>query len=153
MKKTIQHLQIAYYSVYLAAIAAATSGYFILKAGIYIDPLSLIGTILETLLILLIIGSAPITLATFNKKLKEWGLDNKELRLEKYRKAGLIRIGIIGMAVVLGVLFFYIMNSKSMIFSAGIAAIALILCKPSATKIMIELNLDETENSLDQTEN
>jgi len=32
-----------------------------------------------------------------------------------------------------------------MIFCAGIAAIALFFCKPSAQKIELELKLDETE--------
>lgn len=146
MKKTIQHLQIAYYSVYIAAIAAATSGYYILKSGTHIDPLSDLGTVLNTILIVLIIGSLPITLALFNKQLKKWViLEDKEMRLEKYRKAGIIRIAIIGIALILGVLFFYIMNSQSMIFCAGIAAIALFFCKPSAQKIELELKLDETE--------
>ena len=146
MKKTIQHLQIAYYSVYIAAIAAATSGYYILKSGTHIDPLSDLGTVLNTILIVLIIGSLPITLALFNKQLKKWViLEDKEMRLEKYRKAGVIRIAIIGIALILGVLFFYIMNSQSMIFCAGIAAIALFFCKPSAHKIELELKLDETE--------
>lgn len=146
MKRTIQHLQVAYYSVYIAAIAAATSGYYILKSGVHIDPLSSLGTIINTFMIIFIIGSLPITLALFNKQLKKWVvLEDKEMRLEKYRKAGIIRIAIIGIALTLGVLFFYIMNSQSMIFSAGIAAIALFFCKPSAAKIETELKLDETE--------
>jgi len=146
MKKTIQHLQIAYYSVYMAAIASATAGYYVLKTGTHIDPLSSLGTILNTVLIVLIIGSLPITLAVFNKQLKKWViLEDKEMRLEKYRKAGIIRIAIIGIALILGVLFFYIMNSQSMIFCAGIAAIALFFCKPTAQKIESELKMDETE--------
>ncbi len=154
MKKTIKHLQIAYYSVYIAAIAAATSGYYILKSGFYIDPLSSLGTVLNTLLILFIIGSLPITLALFNKQLKKWiALENKELRLEKYRKAGIIRIVVIGIALLLGVLFFYIMNSQSMIFCAGIAAIALFFCKPTVAKIETELKLYDTESQSTDIEN
>jgi uncharacterized membrane protein YgaE (UPF0421/DUF939 family) len=68
-----------------------------------------------------------------------------ELKLKKYRKAGLFRILVIGIGLVLGVLFFYIMGLQSMIFSAGIAAIALFFCKPSEAKITIDLQLDTQE--------
>jgi hypothetical protein len=146
MKKTVQQLVIAYYSVYIAAIMAAVSGYFILKAGIRIDPLSDTGTTLNTLLIILIIGSMPVALASFNRYLKKLQLlDDMELKLKKYRKAGLFRILVIGIGLVLGVLFFYIMGLQSMIFSAGIAAIALFFCKPSEAKITIDLQLDTQE--------
>ena len=146
MKKTVQQLVIAYYSVYIAAILAAVSGYYILKAGIHIDPLSATGTSLNTFLIILIIGSMPVALASFNRYLKKLQLINDlELKLKKYRKAGLIRIYVIGVGLVLGVLFFYIMGLQSMIFSAGIAAIALFFCKPSEAKVTIDLQLDTQE--------
>lgn len=142
MKKTLRQLILAYYSVYIAAIAAATSGYYILKSGFTINPLSETGTAINTLLIILIIGSMPVTLAIFNKLTKKWvQLEDKNLRLEKYKKAGTIRIALIGLGLVLGVLFFYIMNSQSMLFCAGIAAIALFFCKPSEAKIATELDL------------
>lgn len=142
MKQTLRQLVIAYYSVYIAAIAAATSGFYILKSGFIIDPLSQTGTAINTLLIIFIIGSVPLTLGYFNKLTKKWALlEDENQRLENYRKAGTIRIAIIGLGLVLGVLFFYIMNSQSMIFCAGIAAIALFFCKPSESKISNELGL------------
>ncbi len=142
MKQTLRQLQIAYYSVYIAAIAAATSGFYILKSGFIINPLSSTGTALNTLLIIFIIGSVPLTLGYFNKLTKKWVLlEDENQRLENYRKAGTIRIAIIGLGLVLGVLFFYIMNSQSMIFCAGIAAIALFFCKPTEAKISSELGI------------
>jgi hypothetical protein len=143
MKQTLRQLQIAYYSVYIAAIAAATSGFYILKSGFVINPLSQTGTILNTLLIIFIIGSVPLSLGYFNKLTKKWALlEDENQRLEKYRKFGILRITVIGLGLVLGVLFFYIMNSQSMIFCAGIAAIALFFCKPSEAKISTELNIE-----------
>ena len=143
MKQTLRQLQIAYYSVYIAAIAAATSGFYILKSGFVINPLSQTGTVLNTLLIIFIIGSVPLSLGYFNKLTKKWTLmEDENQRLEKYRKVGTLRIAVIGLGLVLGVLFFYIMNSQSMIFCAGIAAIALFFCKPSEAKISTELNIE-----------
>ena len=53
--------------------------------------------------------------------------------LDVYKRQGLM----------LGVLFFYVMGSQSMIFCAGIAAIGLFFCKPSQAKISSELQIDE----------
>ena len=133
--------------MYLTAVIAAFSGYSILKNGLTIDPKSDIGVTLQSVLILFIIGSIPLTLATFNRMTKRWaGIDSIDERIIKYRQAGILRIIIIGVGLILGVVFFYVMQSQSMIFTAGIAAIALFFCKPSENKIIIDLKLDESEN-------
>lgn len=147
MKETLRQLTIAYYCVYAAAIAAALTGFYILRSGLRIDPLSQTGTILNSILIVLIIGCIPVTLAVFNKKTKNWAkLENQDQKLALYKTAGTIRIAIIGIALITGVLFFYIMNSQSMIFCAGIAAIALFFCKPSEAKIETDLELFNSED-------
>lgn len=147
MKETLRQLTIAYYCVYAAAIAAALTGFYILRSGLRIDPLSQTGTILNSILIVLIIGCIPVTLAIFNKKTKNWAkLENQDQKLALYKTAGTIRIAIIGIALITGVLFFYIMNSQSMIFCAGIAAIALFFCKPSEAKIETDLELFNSED-------
>jgi len=75
---------------------------------------------------------------------KKWVLlKDRNLRIKKYQTASFIRLTIIGVGLVLGMIFFYIMNSQSMLFCAGIAAIALFFCKPSEVKMVSELNLDE----------
>lgn len=147
MKKTLKLLRLTYYSVYLTAIIAAFSGYTILKNGLTIDPKSDTGVTLQSILIIFIIGSIPLTLATFNRMTKKWAeLNNIDEKIIKYRRAGIIRIIIIGLGLILGVVFFYVMQSQSMIFIAGIAAVALFFCKPSENKIIIDLKLEESEN-------
>lgn len=144
MKKTLGYIRLTFYSVYAVAIILAFAGYYILKNGISIDPQSEMGVTLQSILILLIIGSIPLTLATFNRMTKKWAvIEDREQKILKYRQASIIRIIIIGLGLLLGVAFYYIMQSQSMLFSAGIAAIALFFCKPSESKIMIDLNLDE----------
>lgn len=150
LKQTLRQLTIVYYSTYIAAIASATAGYYILKSGTTIDPLSSTGTLLNSLLIIFIIGSVPASLAIFSKLAKKWAqLPNKDERLAHYGKAGSIRLAVLGFALSLGVLFFYILGLKSMIFGAGIAAIGLFFCKPTENKIVLELNLDDLETSED----
>jgi len=144
MKKTLGYIRFTFYTVYAAAIILAFAGYYILKNGISIDPQSEVGVTLQSILILLIIGSIPLTLATFNRMTKKWAvIEDREQKILKYRQASIIRIIIIGLGLLLGVAFYYIMQSQSMLFSAGIAAVALFFCKPSESKIVIDLNLDE----------
>lgn len=147
MKKTLQNITIAYYAVYIAAILSAMLGYYILKSGYTIDPLSQWGVTISSALIILIIGSIPATLAVFHKLTKKWAkLTDEEQMFRKYRNASVIRILIIGLGLVAGILFFYILNSQSMIFCAGISAIALFFCKPNEGKIASDLKLNEPED-------
>ncbi|MFZ4582872.1 MAG: hypothetical protein ACOYM7_09505 [Paludibacter sp.] len=149
MKRTLRILLVAYYAVYVAAILAATSGYYILKSGFNIDPLTSNGTIINSFIIIYILSTVPLALAIFNKMTKKWALiQDENERLEKYQKGGILRIAIIGGGLVLGVVFFYIMNSQSMIFCAGIAAVALFFCKPSEIKLVNDLNMDNTNNNI-----
>lgn len=148
MKRTLRVLLTAYYAVYAAAILAATSGYYILKSGFKIDPLTSEGTIINSIVILYIISTVPLALALFNKMTKKWALiQDENVQLEKYKTGAIYRILIIGTGLVLGVVFFYVMNSQSMIFCAGIAAVALFFCKPSENKIMNDLNWNDSNNN------
>lgn len=144
MKKVQSALSMAYYSMFAAAFVAAIAGYYILQNIKSVDPLTQPGITISAVLIVFIIGSVPVALALFNVFLKKLKTEeNPALKLEKYRKAGIVRIVVVGAGVVLGILFFYIMQSQSMIFCAGIAAIALVFCKPSEVKIITDLEITD----------
>lgn len=146
MKKVFKKLTLIYYLIYFATIAVAFLGFQLFKAGYSIDDKGQTGIAISSALIILIIGSIPLTLAIFNKQTKKWALiEDVQIKLRKYEKGGIIRLAIVGTGLLLGVFFFFIMNSQSMIFSAGIAAIALFFCKPAEVKIISELKLEESE--------
>ena len=146
MKKVFKKLTLIYYLIYFATIAVAFLGFQMYKAGYSIADKSQLGIAISSALIILIIGSIPLTLAIFNKQTKKWALiEDVQIKLRKYEKGGIIRLAIVGTGLLLGVFFFFIMNSQSMIFSAGIAAIALFFCKPAEVKIISELKLEEPE--------
>jgi hypothetical protein len=86
-------------------------------------------------------------LSLFNKNLKRINEEaDMKIRLERYRKASQIRLAIIGSGFVLGIFLFFIMHSQSMIFCAGIAAIALFFCKPAEVKIISDLKIEDPDN-------
>lgn len=144
MKKTLTKITIAYYVVYIAAVLAATAGYYILREGFSIDVQSQTGITLSSALIIFIIGSIPVTLGLFHRYLKKIvALEDVEIKLKKYEMASYLRLTIIGLGLIFGVLFFYILHSQSMLFCAGIAAIALFFCKPSKSKMLNDIDIDE----------
>ena len=146
MTKVLKKLTWVYYLIYIATILVAILGFQLFHAGYYISEKSQLGIGVSTVLIILIISSIPLTMAYFNKLTKKWALmDDEALKFQKYEQGAIIRLIIIGSGLLLGVFAFFIMNSQSMIFCAGIAAIALFFCKPTALKINSELEFDEPE--------
>lgn len=149
MKKLLKKLTFQYYLVYVAATLTAVIGFQLNRSGVFIDPASSLGIALNSILIIFLIGSIPITLAIFNKKAKQWALlEDVQERFMRYRKGSEIRLLIIGLGFILGVLFFFLTNSQSMIFCAGISAIALFFCKPAEVKIISELQIEDPDQYL-----
>lgn len=148
VQKTAKKLGFVYYIVYFAAVLSATAGYYLtFKNNIFIDPQSSTGIALTSIFIIYIIGSIPLTLGGFNMLSKKWiALEDINEKLLKYQKGATLRLLIIGISIAIGVFLFYLTHSQSMIFCAGIAAIALFFCKPTELKIISELKLDETED-------
>jgi len=64
-------------------------------------------------------------------------------KMEKYAFGASLRILAVGFGLVLSVVTFYIIRTESMILCAGITAIALLICKPTAGKIKSDMRLDE----------
>ena len=116
------------------------------QVHLQIDSKSDAGITLSSILILFIIGSLPAALALFHRYTKELRAEpDMNIKLEKYKKASIIRLLVIGLGLVAGVLFFYVLHSQSMLFCAGIAAIGLVFCKPAEVKIITDLEIEETE--------
>ena len=144
MKKVLKNIQLAYYAVYVAAIAAAVSGYALMNANLRIDAQSEAGIALNSVLIVLIIGSVPLSLWLFNRNTKKWAkLADVHEKLAKYQKGSIIRLLVLGVGLVLGVVFYYVLGLQSMIFSAGISAIGVFFCKPAEVNVVAELELEE----------
>jgi hypothetical protein len=147
MKQVLKKLTLVYYLIYIAAVLVAFLGFQLHRSGVIIDSQSQTGIAISSALIILIIGSIPTTLAVFNKKTKKWATEEDVAKkLGWYSKASIIRLIIVGSGFLLGILFFFLMNSQSMIFCAGISAIGLFFCKPAEVKIISELQIEEADS-------
>jgi hypothetical protein len=147
MKKTVNKLSVIYYLFYLGALLTAFAGhYFSTKMNMHIDEKSSAGIAISSVFIIYLIVSIPVALGVFHYFTKKWAdLEDRDLKLKTYEKWAKIRIIAIGASVLIGIFLFYLLSSKSMIFGAVIAAIALIFSKPSETKIVNELSLTDED--------
>ena len=94
--------------------------------------------------ILYLLISIPYALWSFHKKTKKWQqIKDQYVKLVEYEKGSKLRLWIIGAGLIAGIVLVYFMRSKSMIFCAAIAAIALYFTKPTLNKMISELKLDE----------
>jgi hypothetical protein len=152
MKKTIKNLNIAYNAVFIIAFAVVFIGKFVIKNQFSIDPLSDTGITLQSVLTIFIVGAVPASLYLFNRATKKWAaIENIEEKLKKYQTGSYIRLTVMGTGLVLGIVFFYVMLNRSLLFCAAIAVIGLFFCKPSEAKIVSELKLeDETNNEVNE---
>ena len=148
-------INVVYYAVYLLTIIAVVVIFFLSHANIKlveIDPLSKLGSTINTIYIIYLLVSIPAALYLFHKfTLKIKNEKDEYSKFQKYKRASYIRLWVVGIALVVGVALVYVLHSKSMIFTAAIAAIALYFCKPSPLKIIRELDLDAEENKITGT--
>lgn len=145
MKKTTNRLLLIYYCIYVIAIAIAVAGYyFISRQAPMVAEMGTTGVTISSIYIIFLIASVPLSLKLFNIKVKKLSQTeiSPEEKLKKYFSFSMVRLAVIGLGLLLGIVLFYLLNSRSMIFCAAIAAIALVFCKPTEVKMANELDLD-----------
>ena len=145
MEQTYKKLVFNYYIVFVLLVLTAIAGYF-LREVVEIDSLSKMGVLLQTINIIVMIVFIPTSLKVFAVKvgkLKE--LENEKEKLAGYLYWSKLRLIAIATPLLLSVLLHCIIrsdNNYSMIFCAGIAAMALLFCKPLKGKVREELNIN-----------
>ena len=147
MERIIKNINLVYYLLYMTTVVAAVIIFFLTFSNtreVYIDEKSKTGIIISSVYILYLLISIPYALWSFHKKTKKWQLiKDQYVKFTEYEKGSKIRLWIIGFALIAGIVLVYLMHSKSMIFCAAIAAIALYFTKPTVNKMIAELRLDE----------
>jgi hypothetical protein len=147
MERIAKKINLIYYLIYTITILVTIFGYVITMNGYTTaDVKSSLSITLSSVVILYIIISIPVALALFHRNTKKWReIKDQFTKLNKYSTGAIGRLLIIGFGLVFSVIVFYILRSESMIFCAGIAALALLFCKPSEAKINSDLKMDENE--------
>lgn len=152
IRHTVKNINLTYYTIYLIAIVAVTIIFVMQFVNINYPAISIpensdLGRTISSIYLIYLLGSIPFSLYGFTKRAKKWQqISDDTAMFNAYTKGAKTRIWIIGIALVVGIVLVKILNSKSMVFSAAIAAIALYFCKPTPRKIIKELSLEEREN-------
>lgn len=143
MNKVTTKLNLIYYGWLILALLGAVGCFWLLsRHQIGIEATSALGTQLSYITIMYLLITTPLALALFHKKCKQLALlDDVESKLASYLKYNAIRMSVIGFGLLMSILFFYLLQSQSMIFCAAISAIALYFCKPTQSRVEKELNL------------
>ena len=147
MRKATNKLTLIYYCIYFVAVLLAIGGYYYMtQKEIRMEEYGQNGTTtLISIYLIYMIASIPLSLKFFNSAVKKLSAleISAEDKIKKYTQYSLLRLLVIAVSLFIGIILFYTLNSRSMIFCAGIAAVALVFCKPSEAKMATELNIDE----------
>jgi hypothetical protein len=101
---------------------------------------------LQTLCILSVLICIPFGLWFYAVRVRKLSkLDDEPQKLAAYFPTAILRMGLVVLAFMLNMVLYLLTQNNSMLFCAGIAALALIFCKPYKWKIAEELELEEEE--------
>jgi len=153
MERIVKKINNAYYMIYTLTILATIIGYIVIQNREAVDVKSTLSITLSSLVIIYIFISLPASIAIFHRSLKKWiTIENEHQKLDKYAAGATWRILAVGLGLVMSVVAFYFIRTESMLFCAGIEAIALIYCKPTVGKITSDLKLNQPEDEEEVSE-
>ena len=149
MDRLLKQISQAYYYIYTATILTTVIGYVLTMYDFNPIPInSPKGIVLKSIVITYMMISIPLGLSIFFRQTKKClDIKDEEIKFQKYKKAAILRLILIGTSLIGSILvFFLIRTDVSLIYCAGISAIILLFfCKPTESKITSDLKLDETE--------
>lgn len=149
--RIVRQINQAYYLVYTSTILSTIIGYYMtMNREAAPDVKSELSITLSSIIIMYMLISIPGALALFHRNLKKWReIEDEFLKTKQYIAGAKLRLLVVGLGLVASIIGHFILfagtSNMSMIACAGIAAIALFFCKPSATKVASELEIDADE--------
>lgn len=145
--KTI--LTLAYYIIMIITLIVGMIGYNLaIIQGVNINPDTPAATTTYSIIIIYVLASIPFALWLFHSKVKNISkIPNNGERERIYIRFGLIRIILVGLGLIISILAYFLIRQSSLIWLAGIAAIALLFCRPNANTIDVDLNPEDNEES------
>lgn len=141
---TFTKLNLTYYASILLAVAAAVTGFWGAKNGLwYVDPQSKEGIVISYVVILYTLLSVPGGLGLHNRMVKALAAKPAQIKEKKYCTYSLLRLIFIGIGLIVSIFAFYLLQQKSLVFCAGISAVGVYFCKPTRAKIEYEMSWAE----------
>ncbi|MBO7337353.1 MAG: hypothetical protein J6W49_02355 [Paludibacteraceae bacterium] len=144
-KKAYRWSLLMYYGVFVLVLLCACFGYMLQTKTQPLDKN--VETVISSISYLYLMASIPFALWYSNKKVGKLGkVEDDEQRYKEYMRIVKLKIGLVAVAFVVNIILFYLLHSYSFLYAAGIAAVALIFCKPKEEDIAVALAKDEDED-------
>lgn len=143
-----RRLSRVYYAMFALLIVTATVLWYLLtKQGLTMfDPQSVVGQVLQYIVIVYVIVSIPTALFLFKRLCRKLSKAEDDMKYAAYAKWGIVRIVVIGLGMTLGIAAFYLLQGyQSMLWCAAISAIGLFFCKPNERKMELDLLPEDME--------
>lgn len=151
IQRIVRQINQIYYMVYTATILSTIISYYLtMNSEETMNMKSNFTITLSSIIILYIIISIPASLALFHRNLKKIRvIEDDFVKFKKYTSAAQLRLFVVGFGLIISIIGHFILYvhtaNFSMIFCALIAAGGLLFCKPTETKIISDLNIEEPE--------
>lgn len=149
IKRLLQWLQLEYILVWglpLVLVALYEAG--VMTEGVYAGDARM-DYILQTVGILLAVGLIPMSLRLFSlslvKHVKQLSLQEA---LKSYRRWSEVRIGMLLVAILVNLSFYYLTMNNTGILCAVMALIASLFCIPTRKRMLDELDLVKGEDTI-----
>lgn len=141
----IRKLNFWYYGAFAAAVLAATLGYFCLSRGWFVIARQTQANVaVYATLILYVLATTPLVLKFFGRFVARIRLvpDEGE-RQRRYARLVVARLAVVTLGLAASLFFYYVLQENSLLWLAGISAIALYFCKPTRAKVEQDLSPDD----------
>ena len=153
MEKLRKTLIFWYYGAFVLAVAAATLGYFcVTRQWFVVDPKTPANVAVYTIIILYVIVSTPLILKWFSRMVARLhAVPDAADRCRRYGRVAKVRLAVVTVGLLASLFFYYVLCEQSLLWLAGISAIALYFCKPTRNKVEQDLSDVAMQNSDNQS--
>jgi len=143
LTELVKRLNMVYYLIYCLTIVVTAFGFFldfhnfIAASSADINFIAIVYIILS----IVFMGFALLWFEFMRRKIKI--IRNEKQKMKLYGSAAVIRLYLIGLALVGGIVIFYLTKNINTLYCIAVAAIALIYCKPGENKVSKDLQIGE----------
>ena len=147
LNKSYKKVNFVFIGAYFSILAMIIIGYFCgNKDGIW-NAQSDSAITLTSIYYIFLLATIPLSLFLFSKKIKQWAaLPNELEKLKKYEHGAILRVvGVWASGFIGTIIYFFLINSTSIIFCVCISIVALLFCKTNTRTIFADLNLKNND--------
>lgn len=149
LNKSYQKINIVFIAAYFSILLMIIIGYIFRNKNGLLEVQNNQAITLTSIYYIILLTTIPLSLYLFHKKIKQWAtLANEAEKLKKYERGAILRVTGVWISGFIGaIIYFFLINSTSIIFCVSISIVALLFCKTNMRTIYAELNFEEEDKN------